>query len=138
MGSKACTFIIVPDSTSQCKRYRISKAVLSYLAVSIVIFLVIVAGGLYILLGKYGTMSLKVQQLEKFKKISISQKSTIDRYEQDITQLSKQLAQIKQLNSRLIILTGLDPAKDADQLGLGGSEEENAKAESDEESEQTE
>ena len=100
--------------------------------------LVIAAGVLYLLVGKYGTMAIKAQQLEKFKKISISQKSTIDRYEQDITQLSKQLAQIKQLNSRLIILTGLDPAKDADQLGLGGSEEENAKAEADDEAEQTE
>lgn len=138
MGSKACTFIIVPDSTSQCKRYRISKSALSCFAMSIVMFLVIVAGVLYILVGKYGTMAIKAQQLEKFKKISISQKNTIDRYEQDITQLSKQLTQIKQLNSRLIILTGLDPARDADQLGLGGSEEENAKAESDEEVEQIE
>lgn len=138
MGCKACTFIIVPDSTAQCKRYRISKSALSCLAISVIMVLVIVAGVLYILVGKYGTMSIKAQQLEKFKKISISQKSTIDRYEQDITQLSKQLAQIKQLNSRLIILTGLDPAKDADQLGLGGSEEENAKAEADEEAEQTE
>jgi hypothetical protein len=101
-------------------------------------FLILVAGVLYILLGKYGTMSIKAQQLEKFKKISTSQKDTIDRYEQDITQLSKQLTQIKQLNSRLIILTGLDPAKDADKLGLGGSEEESTKAELDEEAEQTE
>ncbi|MDY0093706.1 MAG: hypothetical protein RBT80_13510 [Candidatus Vecturithrix sp.] len=138
MGSKACTFIIVPDSTSECKRYRISKSVLSCLAISVIMFLILVAGVLYILLGKYGTMSIKAQQLEKFKKISTSQKDTIDRYEQDITQLSKQLTQIKQLNSRLIILTGLDPAKDADKLGLGGSEEESTKAELDEEAEQTE
>ena len=138
MASKSCTFIIVPDSTSQCKRYSVSKSMLSLIAISVVILLVIVAGVLYILLGKYGTMSLKAQQLDKLKKISSSQKSTIDRYEQDITQLSKQLAQIKHLNSRLIMLTGLDPSKDADKLGLGGAEEENAKADVDEETTSTE
>lgn len=135
MASKSCTFIIVPDTTSQCKRYTVSKSMLSLIAISVVILLIIVSGVLYILLGNYGTMSIKAQQLEKLKKISSSQKSTIDRYEQDITQLSQQLTQIKHLNSRLIMLAGLDPSKDADKLGLGGAEEENADTEVDAESE---
>jgi hypothetical protein len=83
----------------------------------------VLGGILYVLLNNYGIMSTKVKQLEKLKYISASQKNTIDRYEQDITQLSKHLSQIKQLNSRLMILTGLDPAKGTNVLGIGGSEE---------------
>jgi hypothetical protein len=75
------------------------------------------------MLNEYKAMTMKAGQLEKLKKVSSSQRSTIERYEQDITQLSKHLANIKQLNSRLMILTGLDPAKSSGHIGLGGSEE---------------
>jgi hypothetical protein len=69
-------------------------------------------------------MSLKAARLEKLKKVASSQRNTIDRYEQDITQLSKHLTNIKQLNSRLMVLTGLDPAKSSDTaVGVGGFEE---------------
>jgi hypothetical protein len=128
MSSNTCTFIIVPDSTSQCKRYSISKPLLSVIGILGVILLIVLGGALYILLGKYGTMSMKVEQLEKLRKVSVSQKDTIDRYEQDVTQLSSQLSQIKQLNSRLMMLTGLDPSKGVNNLGLGGSEEAETKS----------
>jgi hypothetical protein len=123
MASNSCTFIIIPDATSQCKRYNIPKSVLYVVGISGVIFLMVLGGIVYGLLNNYGIMSVKVKQLEKLKQISASQKNTIDRYEQDITQLSKHLSQIKQLNSRLMILTGLDPAKGTNVLGIGGSEE---------------
>jgi hypothetical protein len=123
MASNSCTFIIIPDAASQCKRYNIPKSMLYAVGISGVIFLIVLGGILYVLLNNYGIMSMKVKQLEKLKHISASQKNTIDRYEQDITQLSKHLSQIKQLNSRLMILTGLDPAKGKSVLGIGGSEE---------------
>ena len=123
MASDSCTFIIVPDATSQCKRYNMSKSVLYAMGISGVIFVIVLGVIGNALLNNYGIMSLKVKQLEKLKYISASQKNTIDRYEQDITQLSKHLSQIKQLNSRLMILTGLDPTKGTNVLGVGGSEE---------------
>ncbi len=123
MASNSCTFIIVPDATSQCKRYNISKFVLWFIGFAGVILLVIIGSGLYATFTEYRVMSLKMAQYEKLQKISLSQKNTIDRYEQDITQLSKHLAQIKQLNTRLMVLTGLDPANGDKNLGLGGFEE---------------
>ncbi len=123
MASNSCTFIIVPDATSQCKRYNISKFVLWFIGFAGFILLVIIGSGLYATFTEYRVMSLKMAQYEKLQKISLSQKNTIDRYEQDITQLSKHLAQIKQLNTRLMVLTGLDPANGDKNLGLGGFEE---------------
>lgn len=72
-------------------------------------------------------MSIKAEQFARLQKVSSSQRSSIERYEQDITLVSKQLAGIKQQNSRLLVLTGLDPAKtnerEAGMNGVGGSEE---------------
>ena len=123
MASNSCTFIIVPDAASQCKRYSISRSVLCIVGISGAVFLFILGVVLYTVLSEYGTMSMKFEQLEKLKKISLSQKNTIDRYEQDITQLGKHLSHIKQLNARLMMLSGLDPKEDTSNLGLGGSEE---------------
>jgi len=123
MASNSCTFIIVPDATSQCKRYNIPKSIL-YIAGIVGVTLFIMLGIILHTAGsEYRTMSMKIDQLEKLKKISISQRSTIERYEEDITQLSKNLSQIKQLNARLMMLTGLDPTKGENNLGLGGSED---------------
>jgi hypothetical protein len=123
MASSSCTFIIVPDATSQCKRYNISKSTLGVIGFIGVVLLIFIGSGLYLIFAEYKAVSLKMAQYEKLKKISLSQKNTIDRYEQDITQLSKHLAQIKQLNTRLMVLTGLDPANGEENLGLGGFEE---------------
>jgi hypothetical protein len=79
------------------------------------------------MLGEYRAVSKKVVQLNKLKRVSLSQKSTIDRYEEDIVQLSKNLSHIKQLNSRLTILTGLDPERGENNLGLGGPEDGSTK-----------
>lgn len=132
MASKTCTFIVIPDSTSDCKRYSVPKSLISFLAISAVIACVIAIGISYFLLSKYAATSIKSQQLHTLKKVAAGQKSSIDRYERDITRLSRQLSQIKQLNSRLIILTGLDPAKDTDVLGVGGADESDTNTETEE------
>ncbi len=123
MASNSCTFIIVPDAKSQCKRYNITKSVLYLIGIAGATVCIILGIVLYTLFGEYHTMSMKFAQLEKLKKISLSQKGTIERYEQDITQLSKNLSQIKQLNTKLMMLTGVDPEKGENNLGLGGSED---------------
>lgn len=123
MASNSCTFIIVPDATSQCKRYTISRSVIWTIGICGAVVFLVVGAILYLMLSEYKAMGMKAGQLEKLKKVSSSQRSTIERYEQDITQLSKHLANIKQLNSRLMILTGLDPTKSSGNIGLGGSEE---------------
>lgn len=127
MASNSCTFIIVPDATSQCKRYTISKSVLWGIGICGAVTMVIVGVVLFLVLGEYNAMSIKAEQFARLQKISSSQRSTLERYEQDITQVSKQLAGIKQLNSRLLVLTGLDPAKtnENDEMnGVGGGAEE--------------
>lgn len=123
MASNSCTFIIVPDATSQCKRYTISRSVIWTIGICGAVVFLVFGAILYLMLSEYKAMAMKAGQLEKLKKVSSSQRSTIERYEQDITQLSKHLANIKQLNSRLMILTGLDPTKSSGNIGLGGSEE---------------
>ncbi|MBD3323806.1 hypothetical protein GF339_04435 [candidate division KSB3 bacterium] len=131
MGDDSCTFIVVPDATSQCKRYSLSKKWLCIAGVVGIALLIFVGVMVHMMGSEYLKMSMKVEELEKLKKISVSQKSTIDRYEEDITQLSKHLAQIQQLNSRLMVLTGMDPTKEEHGLGLGGSEELDAVVEVD-------
>lgn len=127
MTRNAWTFIIVPDAKSQCKRYNIPHVVVYILGVTIVTLLV--AGGIFLnmMLSTYNAVVTKAEQVEKLKKISVSQKNMLDRYEEDATQLGKNLVQIKQLNARLLVLTGLDPEKGGNNLGLGGPEKKNAK-----------
>ena len=127
MASNAYTFIIVPDARSQCRRYVIPNSVFYILGVTGAVLLVVLSILIHTMLGEYRVVSKKMAQLQKLKKISLSQKSTIDRYEEDIVQLSKNLSHIKQLNSRLMILTGLDPERGENNLGVGGPEDGNSK-----------
>jgi len=129
MASNSYTFIVVPDAKSQCKRYVIPHfAFIFYsLIVAAAILLVVLSILVHTILGEYSTVSKKVAQLEKLKKLSLNQKNSIDHYEENIIQLSKNLSQINQLNSRLMILTGLDPERGKNNLGLGGPEEGSSK-----------
>jgi hypothetical protein len=127
MASNSYTFIIVPDAKSQCKRYVIPNFVFYILGVTGVVLLVVLSILIHTMLGEYRAVSKKMAQLQKLKKVSLSQKSSIDRYEEDIVQLSKNLSHIKQLNSRLMILTGLDPERGENNLGLGGPEDGSSK-----------
>ena len=124
MASNSCTFIFVPDATSQCKRVTSPKFVLWGVGASIVMTFVVIGAVMFVMITKYQAMAMKADQLQKLKKISTTQKNTIERYEQDITQLSKHLAYIKQLNSRLMVLSGLDPAKAVDGQAVGGADDE--------------
>jgi hypothetical protein len=127
MASNSYTFIVVPDAKSQCKRYVIPNFVFYILGVTGVVLLVVLSILIHTMLGEYRAVSKKMAQLQKLKKVSLSQKSSIDRYEEDIVQLSKNLSHIKQLNSRLMILTGLDPERGENNLGLGGPEDGSSK-----------
>lgn len=122
MTHHSFTFIIVPDAQSQCKRYNLPRVAFYIFGVTAVILLV--AAGIFInmMFSQYSAVVTKAEQVAKLKKISLSQKNTLDRYGEDVTQLGKNLAQIKGLNARLLVLTGLDPAKGGSNLGLGGPE----------------
>lgn len=123
MASNSCSFIVIPDASSQCKRFTVPKSLLWGLAVFVMFVMLLAGGATYMMVSEYRAMAMKAGQLQKLKKMSASQKSAIDRYEQDITQLSKHLAHIQQLNSRLMVLSGLDPARNADGQGIGGGDE---------------
>lgn len=129
MASNSYTFIVVPDAKSQCKRFTISLSAF-YVVGIIGVVVIIVAGILFnTVFHDYKAISAKVEQVEKLKKTSVSHKHTIDRFEAEITQLSNNLSHIKHLNSRLMILTGLNPEKEGQNLGLGGPEEDSSQTE---------
>lgn len=132
MASKSCTFIIVPDATAQCKRYTVSKSLFYLFGIIGGICVVVCSIVLFIVGTEYRTMAMKVDQLSKLRKISLSQKNTIERYENDILQLGNNLSAIKEQNSKLMVLTGLDPSQGAKELGLGGGVEEKIDAISEE------
>lgn len=123
MASHSCSFIIIPDASSECKRFTVSKSLIWGLLAFAILVMFLIGGVLYVMISEYHAMAMKAGQLDKLKKISVSQKNAIDRYEQDITQLSKHLAHIQQLNSRLMVLSGLDPAPNNDGKGIGGGDE---------------
>lgn len=122
MASHTYTFIIVPDAKSQCKRFTFSTSIFSILGVVGIVLLIALGIVGNLMLGKYKAVSQKVEQVKTLQKMSVSQKNTIDRYEDDIAQLTNNLSYIKHLNSRLMILTGLNPEKGEQNLGLGGPE----------------
>lgn len=132
MTSNSYTFIFVPDAKSQCKRYTIPTSIF-YIVGTIGIVLIVIAGIVVnTMLKDYHAISKKVEQVETLQKASISHTHTIDRYEDEITQLSNNLSHIEHLNSRLMVLAGLDPERGEQNLGLGGADEENPKSEAQE------
>jgi hypothetical protein len=131
--SNSYTFIVVPDAKSQCKRFTISMTVFYTLGICGVILAVVAGILLNIAWGDYKAVSSKVTQVETLKKVSISRNDAIDRFEEEITQLSNSLAHVQNLNSRLVVLAGLDPERGEQNLGLGGSEDENAEADTSDE-----
>ena len=133
MASNSYTFIVVPDAKSQCKRYTIPTSAFYLLGITGVVFLIVASIFFNSLLGDYKAISKKAEQFETLKKASMSHKDTIDRYEEEITQLSSNLSHIEHLNSRLMVLAGLDPERGELNLGLGGAGEENPNTEAQEE-----
>jgi len=130
--SNAYTFIIVPDANSQCKRYTISMSVFYTLGICSIILAVVAGIFLNIAWSDYSVIASKAAQVENLKKLSVSRNDSIDRFEEEITQLSNSLAHVDNLNSRLIVLAGLDPERGEQNLGLGGSEDGDSKAETSE------
>ena len=131
--SNSYTFIVVPDAKSQCKRFTISMTVFYTLGICGVILAVVAGILLNIAWSDYKAVSSKVRQVETLKKVSISRNDAINRFEEEITQLSNSLAHVQNLNSRLVVLAGLDPERGEQNLGLGGSEDENAEADTSDE-----
>jgi hypothetical protein len=131
--SNSYTFIVVPDAKSQCKRFTISMTVFYTLGICGVILAVVAGILLNIAWSDYKAVSSKVRQVETLKKVAISRNDAIDRFEEEITQLSNSLAHVQNLNSRLVVLAGLDPERGEQNLGLGGSEDENAEADTSDE-----
>ena len=132
MTSNSYTFIVVPDAKSQCKRVNIPTTAFYILGVGSIILLVVAGIILNSLLSDYNAVSSKAVQVETLKKVSISRQETIDRYEEEVAQLSNALAHIQHLNSRLMVLAGLDPERGEQTLGLGGSDEGSSKTEDEE------
>lgn len=130
--SNSYTFIIVPDAKSQCKRYTISMTILYTVGICGVILAVIAGIFLNMAWSDYKIVASKVAQVENLKKISTSRSNTIDRFEEEILQLSNSLAHVDNLNARLVILAGLDPERGEQNLGLGGSGDGNTEAETSE------
>ena len=64
-----------------------------------VIFLVVAGILVNSLLSDYNAVSSKVAQVETFKKMSINRQGIIDRYEEEVTQLSNTLAHIQHLKA---------------------------------------
>lgn len=83
--------------------------------------------------GDYKVVASKVAQVENLQKISASRSHNIDRFEEEILQLSNSLAHVDNLNARLVILAGLDPERGEQNLGLGGSEDGSTETETSEE-----
>ena len=130
--SNSYTFILVPDAKSNCKRYTISMTV--FYAIGICGIILAVIGGIFLNIAwsDYRVVAAKVAQVENLKKISASRNNAIDRFEEEITQLSNSLAHVDNLNSRLVILAGLDPERGEQNFGLGGSEDSSIEAETSE------
>lgn len=79
--------------------------------------------------GDYRVVASKAAHVERLQKLSASRDSKIEQFENEITQLSNTLAHVDNLNSRLVILAGLDPERGEQHFGLGGSEDGNVDTE---------
>jgi murein DD-endopeptidase MepM/ murein hydrolase activator NlpD len=114
------TLMIIPTPTSKAYRFTFSKQALKiFLGTSTV-----VACLLLIFVFQYFYMVRDMWELKSLRKETKTQKIQLQTFSNNINDLQKQMARLKDLDAKIRVITDIGPPPESDQLlGMGGPEE---------------
>jgi len=114
------TVMIIPTPTSKAYRFSISKRALK----AIMGTTIVVAVLLLVFIIQYFYMVRDMWELKSLRKETKAQKIQIHAFASNIIDLQKQMTRIKDLDTKLRVITDIGPPPESDQLkGMGGPEE---------------
>jgi murein DD-endopeptidase MepM/ murein hydrolase activator NlpD len=114
------TVMIIPTPTSKAYRFSLSKQALKTILGTTVVASVL----LLVFLIQYFYMVRDMWELKSLRKETKAQKIQIQAFASNITDLQKQMSRIKDLDTKLRVITDIGPPPENDQLkGMGGPEE---------------
>ena len=114
------TVMIIPTPTSKAYRFSISKQALK----TIMGTTIVVAVLLLVFIIQYFYMVRDMWELKSLRKETKAQKIQIHAFASNIIDLQKQMTRIKDLDTKLRVITDIGPPPESDQLkGMGGPEE---------------
>ncbi|HYB74552.1 MAG TPA: M23 family metallopeptidase [Candidatus Sulfotelmatobacter sp.] len=116
MAKKFYTVLVLPDATSRARKFHISKTAIT--VVSSVLAVAFVAFGFFI--HQYINLNVRLLELARLRREVQSHDAMVDR----LFQVEKELVQLRELDGRLRLVAGLNPAAGeeagAKALGMGG------------------
>ena len=116
MKEKFYTFIIVPHSTSNSKKFTISKkAMYLSFAGAVLLFLAFI-----FIIYDYATMSITREKFKNLNSKYTEQQKKIARYEKTIVELNAKLESFKNYAKKLNIIAGLEFPLALKEVGIGG------------------
>jgi len=114
------TVMIIPTPTSKAYRFSLSKQALKTILGTTIVAAVL----LLVFIIQYFYMVRDMWELKTLRKETKAQKIQIQAFASNITDLQKQMTRIKDLDTKLRVITDIGPPPENDQLkGMGGPEE---------------
>lgn len=117
MATKRINIMIIPETGSKPKSYRISTSLIKLSCLGI-LGIFVVAG----LLGwQYSNSRLKISQLEIIQQKHFAQKARISTFAEDIKNLRQRMDRLQKTNNKFRVIAGLSQNDDPQYLsGIGG------------------
>lgn len=114
------TVMIIPTPTSRAYRFSITKQAIKILLGTTTVLTVL----LLIFMVQYFGMVRDRWELKSLRKETQTQKIQIQAFASDVTDLKRQMARLKDLDTKLRVITDIGPPSQSNQLmGIGGPEE---------------
>lgn len=114
------TVMIIPTPTSKAYRFSFSKQALKVILGTSTVLTIL----LIVFIIQYFYMVGDMWELKSLRKETKSQKIQIQTFASNVTDLKKQMARLKDLDTKLRVITDIGPPPQSDQLmGMGGPEE---------------
>lgn len=117
MPTKRLNIMVIPESTSAPKSYRIPTVLIQFAKLFTLVFMV----GVGILGWQYWESIHKISRLETIHKKYIIQKAKISSFNEDIASLSQRMTELQKMNYKFRIIAGLSKNDNPQYLsGVGG------------------
>lgn len=124
MFKKYFTLIVVPDATSEFRQIKVPYLLTRGLLVVLAIFVLTLVGLSVYMVTHYGDMQDLITELPELRKNTHAQKSLIERYEGDISELRQMVSRLKLVNAKLMLMAGVEnPLDSSVNLAVGGIDE---------------
>ncbi len=123
---KYFTLIVVPDAQAQFKQIKVPYFLTKVLIALVILSILSIPPLLHYLYRSYQDMEQHSRELPVIRQETKNQRTLIERYEGDITELHQMVSRLKLVNAKLMLMAGVENPADAQfSFSAGGDSEIN-------------